>query len=124
MKHQTATTKHDFSFKKKDRLLKRAAFTAVNKNGKKFNSFCFVARAQKNQAAHSRLGLTVSKKVGPAVARNHLKRLVREYFRLNRQFLSGSWDINIIAKKAAADISSKRVFGSLEEIFKNIEKTH
>jgi RNase P protein component len=39
---------------------------------------------------------------------------------LNRHLLSGEWDINIIAKKEAADLSSEKIFGSLRHIFERI----
>ena len=41
----------------------------------------------------ARLGLSVSAKVGGAVLRNRLKRLIREAFRLNRQILKSGTDI-------------------------------
>jgi ribonuclease P protein component len=47
----------------------------------------------------SRLGITVSKKVGSAAERNRIRRLVREFFRLNRSRLSTPQDIVIIAKR-------------------------
>jgi ribonuclease P protein component len=63
------------------------------------------------------VGITVSKKVGPAVIRNRIKRVCREFFRHNRQGLVGAWDINFIAKRSAAQASRKQAWDSLNEIF-------
>ncbi len=52
----------------------------------------------------TRLGVTASKKVGGAVQRNRVKRLVREYFRCNYSKLDQLVDISIIAKKGASDL--------------------
>jgi ribonuclease P protein component len=66
------------------------------------------------------MGITVSRKVGDAVARNRIKRLVREHFRRIRPMLTGSWDVNIIAKKNAANLSGDEVGSSLMQLFEGI----
>ncbi len=109
-----------FSFTKADRILKRHEFIALSKTGQRIKNEHFIAIFSPNQLGRSRIGVTVTKKVGPAVKRNRIKRLVREYFRLNRHDLAGNWDINIIAKRQIADFSSGQAYRSLKNIFERI----
>jgi ribonuclease P protein component len=62
----------------------------------------------------SRLGITVSKKVGSAVQRNRIRRLVREFFRLNRSRLCTPQDIVIIAKRNLTTLAYQDVYRELE----------
>ena len=55
-----------------------------------------------NGLSLSRYGFSVTKKVGKAVQRNRLKRLLREIMRL--QSLRPGWDIVFIARSAAVNI--------------------
>lgn len=109
-----------FGFTKEDRLLSQADFVLLKNTGKKIHSDCFIAQVLQNNRTNSRLGLTISKKTGNAVTRNRLKRLVRERFRTKKYKISGFWDINIIAKKNAAQCSSEKAFSSLDRIFNKI----
>jgi ribonuclease P protein component len=111
-----------YSFTKADRILKRHEFIALAKSGRRIQNDCFIAVFSPGRHGRSRLGVTVTKKVGRAVRRNRIKRLVREFFRLNRQFLSGEWDINIIAKNQSADITSEKAYRSLQNIFNRISR--
>lgn len=65
------------------------------------------------------MGITASKKVGSAVIRNRVKRLVREVFRLNTIPLP-LVDINIIARREAALMDYFSVQRELEKAFRNI----
>ncbi len=109
-----------FSFTKADRIIKRSEFIQLSQTGKKLQNRNFIVVFFPGQFDRSRLGVTVTKKVGSSVKRNRIKRLSREYFRLNRHHLKGYWDINIIAKREANELQSDRFFASLDEIFSKI----
>jgi ribonuclease P protein component len=66
-----------------------------------------------NDKGYARLGLAISKrKVRKAVARNRIKRLVRESFRLNQANLPAA-DIVVLAKPAAATAERSIIWESL-----------
>ena len=54
---------------------------------------------KENQNRFHRLGIVVSKEVGSATYRNRIKRLLREFFRLNKNQIKGSYDFVIRVKK-------------------------
>jgi len=52
----------------------------------------------------SKIGWIINKKVGKANTRNRVRRLMREFFRLNRDRLKNSFDLVMVAKQKAADV--------------------
>lgn len=80
--------------------------------GCKYHTPHFVLLIADNDQIYSRLGVTVSKRVGNAVVRNRLKRLLREYFRVNCPQMKSS-DYVIIAKRNAAQVNSTHIQNEL-----------
>ena len=109
-----------FALKKADRILKRSDYLRLSSIGKKTQNRHFIVIYSPGPFQRKRLGVTVTKNVGRAATRNRIKRLSREFFRLNRHMITGDWDINIIAKKKAAELTSKEAFLSLNDIFNDI----
>ena len=101
------------AFPKAARLRKRPEFLKLSHTGRKIHTPNFIVIFGKNERGESRLGITVSGKVGNAVARNKIKRLVREFFRRRRSALPQDLDVLVIAKKSAIDVPLSLVEGEL-----------
>lgn len=74
---------------------------------------CLVLYARKNRTAANRVGITVSKKLGKAVVRNRVRRRIREVYRLNEDRFAPGWDIVIVARSRAVDVSFQKLTDSL-----------
>ena len=69
------------------------------KTGTKFYSKNFVVFVKGNEQGGHRLGVVVSKEVGTAAYRNRIKRVAREFFRLQKHQIKGALDIIVMAKR-------------------------
>ncbi len=63
----------------------------------------------------------MTKKVGTAVQRNRIKRVVREVFRRNRQLFPASHDLVFIAKRGAAEINYGLLLSELERAARKLQ---
>ncbi len=61
----------------------------------------FIVYIMPNRLGFSRLGVSISARAGNAVERNRLKRLLREFFRINRATIPVVADIHITVKRGA-----------------------
>lgn len=92
------------SFPREFRLLRRTDFRRVYDEGKRRSASLCAVFFRPNGLPHTRLGITVSARVGNAVLRNRVKRRVREVFRLNRTAIPGGWDIVVNPREAVASV--------------------
>ncbi|OGP55908.1 MAG: ribonuclease P protein component [Deltaproteobacteria bacterium RBG_13_52_11] len=106
----------DEGLRKEERLRRQADFEIIAKEGIRRHTKNFVIIARRNDQGFSRLGAVASKKLGEAVERNRVKRLVREFFRRNKDKLSPSTDYVIVGKKGAQDLQYAHVVAELSAL--------
>ena len=92
--------KTDQRFPRCCRLTARRQFKKVYSAGWKTSCPSFAIFGLPNDVGRCRLGLTVTRKVGNAVDRNRMKRILRTIFRRNRERLSGSLDLVVNARRS------------------------
>ncbi len=95
-----------------ERLKKSAQFALVRKSGKKAGSKHLAVYILANDTGKTRLGLAVSSAVGNSVERNRIKRLIREFFRFNKDRLQRSVDLLVTVRSGA---------GAALSVYKTVE---
>jgi ribonuclease P protein component len=103
-----------------ERVRRRFEYEAAQNRGQKLHTRSFLvfvyARTGEDPSGAPRLGVTVSKKVGNAVVRNRIKRMIREAFRTRKSLFPPGRDIVVVAKRAAAEADSASVVEQLETL--------
>ena len=101
-------------------LKKNSEFQTVYRTGKSYANKYLVMYAVNTGSDRTRIGISVSKKVGNSVVRHHFVRLVREAIRLNADILKSGYDIIVVARAAAKD----KKFDKIESAFLHLCGLH
>jgi ribonuclease P protein component len=105
------------------RLRSGTEFRRVFEKGVRLPGPLFVLMAIENAHGHDRLGLTVSRRLGGAVARNRARRLIREGFRRRRSRPSGrAFDLVVIAARELTEGSQGEVDRELADRLRRLER--
>ncbi len=106
----------DASFGKALRVRKRAEFQAIQSRARRVPTrhFVLLLSAREPSASGARLGITASKRIGNAVVRNRVKRIVREAFRHTKGFFDRDIDVVVLVKSDPSLLSPEEVFGEWE----------
>ncbi len=103
-----------------DRIRCSRDYQRVSRVGRRLASEYFVVLVASErhlaEGEQRRLGITVSRKVGGAVVRNRVKRMVRQWFREHRQKLPRGCDLVVIARSPSADLRGRELAGILSEM--------
>ena len=111
------------SFGAVDRLHRSAEFIRLQRSGLRFQSphFVLYAGILENEPERSRLGVTVSRRIGNAVIRNRVKRRVREIFRGRiRDSLAKGTSLVVIARSGAGGLATASITDELITAARNL----
>jgi ribonuclease P protein component len=99
----------DRRFPRTCRLTSRRQYVAVYEKGRRMASTSLVLFGLPNSRGECRLGITVTRKVGGAVQRNRIKRIMREVFRRHRESLAPSLDLVVNARPGFAEKTTAEI---------------
>ncbi len=99
-----------------ERLRKNEEFHRVFKLGKAFVGDKIVVYKLENGLSYNRVGITVSRKLGGAVERNRLKRIVREAWRAREGELRRGFDLVVVPRMKAKTASFWEICKELQEL--------
>jgi ribonuclease P protein component len=122
---QRADARGPEALPKPKRLAKRREFLRIYETGRKIFSRYAVLFIAGNDLAHSRIGITTTKKIGKAVVRNRLKRWTREIYRRQRAPLAlddQRVDIVVNVKSSAAEATFQDFRDDLVRVLRRVAK--
>lgn len=107
---------------RKLRLRKREDFNVVYRHGRSFANSQFVVywrkRGSDKATGTFRMGVSASSKLGGAVVRNRLRRMVKEIVRLNAGKVIADIDLILIVRKPALSLPYKEMEGSILHVLR------
>ena len=97
-------------------LKKNIDFQKVYKSGKSYANKYLVMYVLENGTDITRIGISVSKKVGNSIVRHRLTRLIREACRLNYNSIRTGYDIVIISRAAHKGKGNVQICPNMKKI--------
>ena len=107
-----------YSFSKFNRLKSKKSFQVVYNKGRSVVDGMSVFYLLPDQGDDIKIGMAVGKKLGCAVVRNRMKRMMREVFRMHKLKLNKGYHIVWVARRKLA----KADFKTYERVFLRLAK--
>ena len=105
------------------KLRNNMEFKKVYNGGKNYWNRNLVLYVRKNNMINSRVGYSITKKIGNSVVRNKVRRRMKEIYRLKFNNIKEGYDLIFIPKKNIVDISYKELESAMLHIMK-LSKVH
>lgn len=106
-------------FLRSQRLKKRNEYLLLQEYGRKIHLERFLVCILKTTGM-GRMGITVSRKVGKAVQRNRVKRLIREVWRQNKKLIPLGYDVVFVAKKNTCNLNYWEMLSEFKQLVPKI----
>jgi ribonuclease P protein component len=103
----------EFSFPKEDRVLASWEYRKIVRRGRRIQTDRFRVFLLTNGRGRGRLGVVASRKSGNSVVRNRVKRVLKEYFRLNRERFPEGTDTVVTVRPSVGPVSLMSVAAEL-----------
>lgn len=100
------------------RLSRSEDFARVRAEGQTFRSRLMLINVAANGLKHNRFGLVTGKRLGGAVTRNRIRRVLREILRESQDKLASGWDIVVVPHPSSAG----QPFSTLENAFRALSE--
>jgi ribonuclease P protein component len=97
------------------RLRRRSEFSRIQRRGARVHTGAFTIIVETSDGARPRIGCAISRKVGNAVVRNRVRRLLKEIFRRCAGELPAI-DLVFVAKPEAAVIAERGFHAMADEL--------
>ncbi len=104
------------------RLLRRAEFDAVYREGRRRAGRQFTVFLRPNGLHRSRFGASVKRQLGTAVVRNRIRRRIREIVRLHRAEIPGGWDIVVHPRASVAAAKFAALEAELMQLIREVAR--
>jgi ribonuclease P protein component len=114
-------------FSRSDRVLHSRDYRRISRCGSRAASKNFVVLAapmrvvpaKQDRVRSRRLGMTVSRRVGNAIERNRVKRIIREWFRHLRDEFATDTEIVVIARRQSTELDARAVALDLSRLLEH-----
>ena len=102
-------------------LKKRFEFLNVRNKGKSLSFKFLIINFYKKENKRTKIGLTVTKKLGNSVKRNYIKRVIRAAIVKNYNKIPDNFDIEIIPKKRFLESSFEEINADINNFFNSLK---